>query len=90
MFRENTTRKLSNTNKNTDVTPGHRGDRLKNNLYWKKNRYLASYSLGEKLMFKESPPSIMVTRNPNRSTEILWHVTGYAKGKMLSPLKHPP
>jgi len=36
MFRENTTRKLSNTNENTDVTPGHRGDRLKNNLYWKK------------------------------------------------------
>jgi hypothetical protein len=26
--------------------------------------------------FKESPPSIMVTRNPNWSTEILWYGTG--------------
>ena len=31
----------------------------------------------------------MVTRNPNWSTEILWHETGYAKGKMLSPFKCP-
>jgi len=35
------------------------------------------------------PPSIMVTRNPNWSIEILWDGTGYAKGKMLSPLKRP-
>jgi hypothetical protein len=40
--------------------------------------------LGENVLFKESPPSIMVIRNPNWSTEILWYETGYAKGKMLS------
>jgi hypothetical protein len=28
--------------------------------------------LGEKVLFEESPPSIMVTRNPNWSIEILW------------------
>jgi hypothetical protein len=44
---------------------------------------------GEWSLFKESPPSIMVTRNPNWSTEILWFGTGYVKGKILSPLKHP-
>jgi hypothetical protein len=43
--------------------------------------------LGENVLFKESPPSIMVTRNLNWSTVILWYGTGYAKGKMLSPLK---
>jgi hypothetical protein len=42
---------------------------------------------GEWSLFKESPPSIMVTRNPNWSTEILWFGTGYVKGKILSPLK---
>jgi hypothetical protein len=31
----------------------------------------------------------MVTRNPNWSTEILWYGTGYAKRKILSPLKRP-
>jgi len=31
----------------------------------------------------------MVTRNRNWSTKILWYKTGYAKGKMLSPPKHP-
>jgi hypothetical protein len=70
----------------TIVTPGHRGDRLKINHKWKKNRYLTSCSLGKMVLFEESPPSIMVTRNPNWSTEILWSGTGYAKGKMLSPL----
>jgi hypothetical protein len=45
--------------------------------------------LREKVLFKESPPSIMVTRNPNWSIEILWYGTGYAKGKMLSPFKRP-
>jgi hypothetical protein len=45
--------------------------------------------LGENVLFKESPPSIMVIRNPNWSTEILWYETGYAKGKMLSPPKRP-
>ena len=38
---------------------------------------------------KESPPSIMVTRNHNWSTYILWFGTGYVKGKILSPLKRP-
>jgi hypothetical protein len=45
--------------------------------------------LGKNVLFKESPPSIMVTRNPNWSTEILWYGTGYAKGKILSPPKRP-
>ena len=40
-------------------------------------------------LFKESSPSIMVTRNPNWSTKILWFGTGYVKGKILSPLKRP-
>jgi hypothetical protein len=39
------------------------------------------------VLFKESPPSIMVTRNPNWSTKILWYGTGYVKEKILSPLK---
>jgi hypothetical protein len=43
----------------------------------------------KKVLFKESPPNIMVTRNHNWSTEILWYETGYAKGKILSPLKRP-
>ena len=41
------------------------------------------------VLFKESPPGIMVTRNPNWSTEILWFGTGYVKGKILSLLKRP-
>jgi hypothetical protein len=36
--------------------------------YGKKNRFLASCSFRGKMLFKESPPSIMVTRNPNWST----------------------
>jgi hypothetical protein len=55
---------------------------------WKKNRFLASCSFKEKVLLEESSPSIMVTKNPNWSTEILWFETGYVKGKMLSPLKH--
>jgi hypothetical protein len=43
--------------------------------------------LGKKVSFKESSPSIMVTMNPNWSTEILWYGIGYVKGKILSPLK---
>jgi len=31
----------------------------------------------------------MVTRNPDWSAKTLWYETGYAKGKMLSPLKRP-
>jgi hypothetical protein len=34
-----------------------------------------------------SPSSIIVTRNPNQSTKILCYGTGYAKEKILSPLK---
>ena len=42
------------------------------------------------ILFKESPPSIMVTRNPNWSTEILWFGTGYVKGKIDHPLNVLP
>jgi hypothetical protein len=45
--------------------------------------------LRENVTFKESPPSIMVIRNPNWSTEILWYETGYVKWKILSHLKCP-
>jgi hypothetical protein len=41
------------------------------------------------VLFKESSPSIMVTRNPNWSTKILWYETVYVKGKILSLLKRP-
>jgi hypothetical protein len=47
------------------------------------------FFLGKNVLFKESPPNIMVTRNSNWSTEILWYETSYAKGKILSPLKRP-
>jgi len=53
----------------------------------KKNRFLASCSFRKNVLFEESPPSIMVTRNPNWSTKILWFGTGYVKGKILAPLK---
>ena len=33
-----------------------------------KNKFLASYSFRENVVFKESPPSIIITRNPNWST----------------------
>jgi len=32
--------------------------------------------LGEKVLFKEPPPNIMVTKNPDWSAEILWYRTG--------------
>jgi hypothetical protein len=60
---------------------------LKIILIMEKEIFLASYSFREKILFKESPPSIMVTRNPNWSTEILWYGTDYVKEKILSPLK---
>jgi hypothetical protein len=41
------------------------------------------------VLFKKSIPGIMVIRNPNWSTKILWYETGYAKEKILSPLKRP-
>jgi hypothetical protein len=65
----------------------HRGGSKNYLRLRKKSRFLASCSFREKVLFKESPPSIMVTRNPNWSTEILWYGTGYVKGKILSPLK---
>jgi hypothetical protein len=54
---------------------------------WKENRFLASCSLKKNILFEKSPPSIMVTRNPNWLTEILWFRTGYVKEKILSLLK---
>jgi hypothetical protein len=48
-----------------------------------KNGFLAS------VLFKESPPSIRVTRNPNWSTKILWFGTDNVKEKILSPFKRP-
>jgi hypothetical protein len=72
------------------ITLGHRGDRLKIiTRLEKRTDILHLVFLGENILFKESPPSIMVTRNSNWSTEILWYGTGYAKEKMLSPPKHP-
>jgi len=55
--------------------------------YGKKTDFWHLVLLGGNALFEESPPSIMVTRNPNWSTEILWFETGYVKGKILSPLK---
>ena len=44
---------------------------------------------GKKIWFKESPPSITVTKNPYYSIEILWYITDYAKENILSPFKRP-
>ena len=55
--------------------------------YGKRTDFWHLVLLGENILSKESPPSIMVTRNPNWSTEILWYGTGYVKGKIISPLK---
>jgi len=52
---------------------------------WKTKKYLTSCSFKG----KGPPPSIMITKNPDWSTEILWYGTGYAKGKILSTLKRP-
>jgi hypothetical protein len=52
-----------------------------------KNKFLASCSFRENVLFKESPPNIMVTRNPNWSKKILWLGNGYIKEKILLPLK---
>jgi hypothetical protein len=72
------------------VTPEHRGDQLKIIIYMEKEQISGIlFFLEEKVLFKESPPSIMVTRNLDRSTEILWYGTGYAKEKILSPFTRP-
>jgi len=71
------------------VTPRHRGDRLKIITRLKKNRYLTSCFFGENILFKKSPSSIMVIKNPDWSTEILWYETVYVKGKILFFLKRP-
>ena len=69
------------------VRTWHRDDLKKFN---ENNKFLTScFFGGKKVLFKESPPNIMVTRNFNQSTEILWYETGYAKVKILSPLKRP-
>jgi hypothetical protein len=48
------------------VTPGHRGDLLKINLsIGERTNIWHLVLLGENVLFKESPPSIMVTKNPN-------------------------
>jgi hypothetical protein len=61
---------------------------LKNNLdYGKRTDIWHLVLLRKNVLFEESPPSIMVTRNPNWSTEILWPGIGYVKRKILSPLK---
>jgi len=65
----------------------HRGGRLKIISLWKRTNFWHPVLWWRTVLFKESPPSIMVTRNPNWSTEILWYGTGYVKGKILSPLK---
>jgi hypothetical protein len=50
---------------------------------------MISCFLKENIWFKESSPNIMIIRNPNWSTEILWFGIGYTKEKMLSAFKHP-
>ena len=48
------------------LTPGHHNDRLKLSLDWKKRTDIWHLVLlGGNILFKESTPSIMVTRNPN-------------------------
>jgi len=72
------------------VTPGHRGARLKIHLDMEKEQISSIlFFFVEKVLFRESPPNIMITMNPNWSTEIIWYGTGYTKRKMLSPLKRP-
>jgi hypothetical protein len=44
---------------------------------------------GKKVWFKELPSSVIIIRYPNWSTNIIWYETGYIKGKILSPIKHP-
>jgi len=65
----------------------HRGGPKKFN-YKERTDFWHLVLLGENILFKKLSPSIMVIRNPNWSTEILWYETGYVKGKILSPLKH--
>jgi hypothetical protein len=57
------------------------------NIYMERTDFWHLVLLGKKVLSKESPPSIMVTRNPNWSTKILWLGIDYVKGKILSPLK---
>jgi len=67
----------------------HRDGRLKIINLWKRTDFWHSVLWWRTVLFKESPPSIMVTRNPNWSIEILWFGTGYVKGNILSPPKRP-
>jgi len=45
-------------------------------IYKERTNFWHFILLGENILFKKSPPSIMVTRKPNWSTEILWFGTG--------------
>jgi hypothetical protein len=56
------------------VTPGYHDD-LKNNSL-KRIDFWHLVLLRENVLFKESSPNIMVIRNPNCSTKILWFGTG--------------
>jgi hypothetical protein len=58
------------------VTPGHHDNSLKFFLIGKDIWHLVFFFGGGDVLFKESPPSIMVTRNTNYSTEILWYGNG--------------
>ena len=44
--------------------------------YGKRTYFWHLVLLEENVLFKESSPNIMVTMNPNWSTEILWYETG--------------
>jgi hypothetical protein len=73
------------------VTLGHRGDQLKIiTRYRKRTDIWHLVLLGENVLFKESPPSIMVTRNPNWSTEILWWDWLRKKERCYHPLSVLP
>jgi hypothetical protein len=80
---------IHNKNTMSFVTPGHRGDRLKIILVEKEQISDILFFERKKVFFKELPPNIMVTRNPNWSIEILWYEIGYVKWKILPTLKRP-
>jgi len=65
----------------------HQTSRRFINIYMERTDFWHLVLLRKNILYKESPPSITVTRNPNWSSEILWLGIGYVKGKILSPLK---
>jgi len=70
-----------------DCRTRHRGGSQITLDYKKRTDFWHLVLLEKNIFFKESPPSIMVNRNLNWSTEILWFGTGYVKEKILSSLK---